>query len=266
MKLDCVEPPTVRAFVDGKEFTDIPEDLFIPPDALEVLLDSFSGPLDLLLYLIKKENIDILDIPIISITNQYLKYIDLMEARKMELAAEYLVMAAMLAEIKSRLMLPSLEDTDDEVDDPRMVLVRKLQAYEEMKYASEKLDNLKRYDRDIFSVTICSPDRDESVHYPELNLSELLSAMQQLLIRVDHTVSHQIKKETLSVNERMAFILSALQNKNWLSFSEVVNHVEGKAGVVVSLLAILELAKKSIIFVIQTDAFSQIYLQANVNE
>ena len=255
--------PEIRAIVDGKELTQVPDDLFIPPDALEVLLDSFSGPLDLLLYLIRKQNIDILDIPIMSITKQYLQYIQLMECRRLELAADYLLMAAMLAEIKSRLLLPvSADSGEEEDDDPRMTLVRRLQAYEQMKQAAELLDALPRKERDTFLIQVM-PDELETIKvHPEVELVELIEAMKSLLQREEHLTHHQIAKEIMSVRERMSQILLQLQHNKVLEFNQLFTLEEGRMGLVVSLLAILELARQSLVIITQTQAFSPIHLQA----
>ncbi|HCD9282835.1 TPA: segregation/condensation protein A [Legionella pneumophila] len=262
MNIDLQPAPVVKAVVDGKEITQFPEDLYIPPDALEVLLDSFTGPLDLLLYLIRKQNIDILDIPMTSITNQYLQYIQLMENRRMELAAEYLLMAAMLAEIKSRLLLPVTPDSEEEEEDPRMTLVRQLQAYEQIKQAAELLDGLPRQDRDNFTIQV-NPDEVETIKvYPEVELSELVEAMKVLLKREEHYSKHQVSRELMSVRERMSRILFQLQHQKILEFSQLYTLEEGRMGLVVSYLAILELAKQSLLIITQTQPFSPIHLQA----
>lgn len=263
MSNELSEKPGIRAIVDGKELTQVPDDLFIPPDALEVLLDSFSGPLDLLLYLIRKQNIDILNIPMTSITNQYLQYIQLMEFRRMELAADYLLMAAMLAEIKSRLLLPVAPDDDEEnEEDPRMVLVRRLQAYEQMKLAAELLDSLPRQDRDNFVVQV-NPDEIETIKvHPDVELSDLIEAMRSLLKKEEHSTHHEIRRELMSVRERMSSILYKLQEHKVLEFTQLFTLEEGRMGLVVSLLAILELARQSLLVITQTQAFSPIHLQA----
>lgn len=251
-----------KAIVEGKELTKVPDDLFIPPDALEILLDSFSGPLDLLLYLIRKQNIDILNIPITSITKQYLHYIQLMESRRMELAADYLLMAAMLAEIKSRMLLPSTATEEEEDDDPRMALVRRLQAYEQMKQAAGLLDALPRQERDHFVVQVV-PDELETIKvYPDVELSELIDAMRSLLKKEQHLTHHHIAREVLSVRERMNSVLLQLQQHKVLDFSCTYKIEEGRMGLVVSLLAILELARQSLLIITQTHAFSPIHLQA----
>lgn len=258
-----IQPESRTIIVDGKELTQVPDDLFIPPDALEVLLDSFSGPLDLLLYLIRKQNIDILDIPMVSITKQYLQYIQLMESRRLELAADYLLMAAMLAEIKSRLLLPVSPSAEDEEDeDPRMTLVRRLQAYEQIKYAAEFLDALPRTERDTFLIQIMPAEVEVIKRHPEVELAELMDAMRGLLQREERFSNHQISKEAMSVRERMSHVLQQLQKHNVLEFSQLFTFTEGRMGLVVTLLAILELARQSLVVITQTQSFSPIHLQA----
>jgi len=255
--------PEIKAFVEGKEFTEIPEDLFIPPDALEVLLDSFSGPLDLLLYLIRKQNIDILDIPIVRITQQYLQYIHLMENRRLELAAEYLLMAATLAEIKSRLLLPvSPQSAEEEEEDPRMVLVRCLQAYEQIKKAAEFIDALPRQERDQFAINLKAPEIELLKIHPEVSLEDLIMAMQQILKKEEQTSHHQITREVMSVRERMSLVLEKIQQGTVVELRELFTQEEGRMGLVVSLLAILELARQSLIIITQHEAFSPVHLQA----
>lgn len=251
------------AIVEGKELTRVPDDLFIPPDALEVLLDSFSGPLDLLLYLIRKQNLDILNIPITSITKQYLQYIQLMEAKRMELAAEYLLMAAMLAEIKSRMLLPITPSNEEEEDeDPRMALVRRLQAYEQMKQAAELLDNLPRQDREHFIIQILPNSLETIKVHPDVALEELVLAMSSLLVKEQHFSHHEIARELLSVRERMNSILLKVQEEKVVDFSSLYTVEEGRMGLVVSLLAILELARQSLLIITQTQTFAPIHLQA----
>ncbi len=254
--------PEFRAIVDGKTVTQIPDDLFIPPDALEVLLDSFSGPLDLLLYLIRKQNIDILNIPMLSITRQYLHYIQLMEERRMELAADYLLMAAMLAEIKSRLLLP-LTPNEEEIDeDPRMALVRRLQAYEQIKEAAQLLDALPRQERDHFSIYVMPDELEVIKVHPDVSLNELVNTFFSLALKEEQGADHQIERELLSVRERMNYVLTQLQYHRVLAFTTLYDHKEGRMGLVVSLLAILELARQSLLMITQTQAFSPIHLQA----
>lgn len=263
MDIELSSKPEVKAVVDGKVLTELPDDLFIPPDALEVLLDSFSGPLDLLLYLIRKQNIDILDIPIVSITKQYLHYIQLMECRRLELAADYLLMAAMLAEIKSRLLLPAPPASEeDEEEDPRMALVRKLQAYEQIKIAAGLLDALPRQERDHFLIQVAPSELEQIIVHPEVELKDIIDAMKSLLQREEQTSHHQVSREALSVRERMSHILLLLQEHNILEFNQLFSIKEGRIGLVVSLLAILELARQSLIVITQNEAFSPIHLQA----
>lgn len=263
MDIELSSRPEVNAIVDGKAFTQIPDDLFIPPDALEVLLDSFSGPLDLLLYLIRKQNIDILDIPIVSITKQYLQYINLMECKRLELAADYLLMAAMLAEIKSRLLLPvSPSSEEEEGEDPRMILVRRLQAYEQIKQAAELLDTLPRQDRDNFLIQVNAPEMELIKTHPDVDLVELIEAMRDLFKREEQTSSHQISREAMSVRERMSAVLLQLQEHKVLEFRQLFTLEEGRMGLVVSLLAILELARQSLVVITQNEAFAAIHLQA----
>ncbi|KTD50802.1 segregation and condensation protein A [Legionella quateirensis] len=263
MNVELSNKPEIRAIVDGVELTQVPDDLFIPPDALEVLLDSFSGPLDLLLYLIRKQNIDILDIPMVSITRQYLQYIQLMECRRLELAADYLLMAAMLAEIKSRLLLPvTANSEDEEEEDPRMTLVRKLQAYEQIKEAAQLLDALPRKDRDNFIIQI-TPDEIETIKvHPEVELADLIDAMKGLLLKEEQMTHHQIAREAMSVRERMSIVLLKLQEHKVVEFTQLFCFEEGRMGLVVSLLAILELARQSLIVITQNQPFSPIHLQA----
>ncbi|MFI4919590.1 MAG: segregation and condensation protein A [Legionellales bacterium] len=249
--------------VSGKEYTQLPDDLFIPPDALEVLLDSFSGPLDLLLYLIRKQNLDILDIPMMSITKQYLHYIQLMECRKLELAADYLLMAAMLAEIKSKLLLPvTLNNEEDLDEDPRMTLVKRLQAYEQIKIAAALLDAVPRQDREHFTIQVSPCEIEHIKLHPEVELADLLFAMKSLLQKEDHRTHHQISREVMSVRERMSFILLQLQEHNILEFTQLFSFEEGRMGLVVSLLAILELARQALLVITQVQAFSPIHIKA----
>lgn len=247
--------------VAGEVYDRLPEDLFIPPDALEVLLESFSGPLDLLLYLIRKQNLDILDIPIESIVEQYLQYIQLMKKRRLELAAEYLLMAAMLAEIKSRMLLPRVDtESAEEEDDPRMELVRRLQAYEQIKSAAETLDTLQRDERDTFRVSLEPEACEVPKTYPSVSLADLMAAIGSILLRETQFQTHQIQREPLSVRERMGTVLQQLEAGKELSLQDLYKPAEGRGGLVVSLLAILELARQSLIVLIQANPFSPIYL------
>ncbi len=263
METELSIKPEIRAVVDGKEYTQVHDDLFIPPDALEVLLDSFSGPLDLLLYLIRKQNIDILNIPIMSITKQYLQYIELMECRKLELAADYLLMAAMLAEIKSRLLLPVVPSNDEELEeDPRMVLVRRLQAYEQIKQAAELLDSLPRQDRDNFLIQVNPAELEVIKVLPEVDLVDLIEAMKSLLKKEENFSHHQISREAMSVRDRMSSVLLQLQDNKVMELTQLFSLEEGRMGLVVTLLAILELARQSLLVITQNQAFSPIHIKA----
>ncbi len=256
---ELIEP---LAKVMGQPFQEAPEDLYIPPDALEVFLDAFEGPLDLLLYLIRKQNVDILNIPIAEITRQYIGYIEMMENLRLELAAEYLVMAALLAEIKSRMLLPRIPDEEDEEDDPRAFLIRKLQEYEAIKKAAEQLDELPRYERDLFDVSVNTATVDVKQNLPDVQLKELLLAFQQVLKRAEQFTHHQISREPLSVRERMATILEKLNRATQLPFTALFARKEGKGGVVVSFLAILELSKEGCIDILQPEPGGDIAIQS----
>lgn len=250
------------ATVLGRHWLEMPQDLYIPPDALEVFLEAFEGPLDFLLYLIKKQNLDILDIPIAKITAQYLEYIALMEGLRFELAAEYLVMAASLAEIKSRMLLPRPEPlAGEEVDDPRAELVRRLQEYERYKKAAENIDALPRMERDIVKASVDLPELTQTRPLPTVELRDLILAFQEVLQRATLTQKHLVKMEPLSVRERMSHILQAL-NTELVTFQSLFNPTEGRAGVVVSFLAILELLRNAAIEIVQAEPMSQIYLRA----
>lgn len=259
-----VEGLTVIATVAGEPVTEVPHDLFIPPDALEVLLDSFTGPLDLLLYLIRRQNIDIMDIPIVKITRQYMQYIELMEQRRLELAADYLVMAAMLAEIKSRLLLPREPSAEDNPEaDPRMELVRRLQEYEQYKYAAQMMDTLVRCDRDVFPVQINVDNLSLVKPQPEVQLSVLVTAMASLLTECERNVSHPVQRELLSVRDRMSTVLARLQAEHYLGLQDLYRVDEGRMGLIVSLLAILELAKQSLLIIMQTEPYALVYIRAH---
>lgn len=257
---------TGTILVEGQALTELPADLFIPPDALEVLLDSFTGPLDLLLYLIRKQNIDIMNIPIESIARQYLQYIKLMHRQRLELAADYLVMAAMLAEIKSRLLLPVTPAAEGEEEvDPRLELVRRLQAYEEIKQAAEQLDQLSRDERDTFVVQLPVDPVSLPKQYPEVDLEELLAAMGSLLMREKQFSKHAIQREALSVRERMGMVLHKIQQQGRVELCDLFDADEGRGGLVVSLLAILELARQYLVKITQGHAFGQIHIEAASN-
>ena len=251
------------AVVQGSPLTEIPKDLYIPPDALEVFLEAFAGPLDLLLYLIKRQNLDILDIPIARVTEQYMRYIDVMEELHLELAGEYLVMAAMLAEIKSRMLLPRPEQEDDE-EDPRAELVRRLQEYERYKQAAEDIDALPRLDRDYFGTIIDFPDRSTRSKPPEVSLDAILQTFGEVLQRAEMFSHHHIQREPLSVRERMVSILDRIGADDFTDFKDLFVVEEGKAGVIVVLLAILELSRESLIDIVQNESNGPIYIKATV--
>lgn len=253
-----------EALVYGKPVNQLPQDLYIPPEALEIFLEAFEGPLDFLLYLIKKQNIDILDIPIVQITEQYMGYIDLMEVLNLDLAAEYLVMAAMLGEIKSRMLLPKPELDDDEAEDPRTELVRRLQQYEVFRKAAFNLDELPRQERDFEVVNTALSDVEEVQAYPDVELQELLIAFAHLLKKESRQVSHQVSAEQLSVNEKMAFVLDKIPNDQHVEFQTLIVPEEGRLGIVVTFMAILELIKKRIVKLMQTDVFAPIHIQKRV--
>ncbi len=252
----------VIALVNGVPFTEIPIDLYIPPDALEVFLETFEGPLDLLLYLIRRQNLDILDIPIAAITKQYIAYIDMMVEMRMELAAEYLLMAAILAEIKSRLLLPRPTTAEAEEEDPRAELVRRLQEYERFKAAAEDLDKLPRCERDVFELGgVDASTVTVRKLYPEVDLQDVLTAFADVLRRADRSTHHRIVREPLSVRERMSSVLSRLKEKPLLAFSELFNRREGRQGALVSLLAILELCKERFIEIIQEEPLGELFIR-----
>ena len=250
------------ALVQGQPITQVPHDLYIPPDALEVILDAFEGPLDLLLYLIRRQNLDILDIPITEITNQYVEYIEMLQDVQFELAAEYLVMAAILAEIKSRMLLPRPVSEDGEETDPRAELVRRLQEYERFKQAAEDLDELPRVGRD-FAVTEAFVENKSVVRLPpQVELREILAALKDVLGRAELFGSHQIFSEPLSVRERMSRIMSALRDNPYMEFHHLFDPEEGRMGVVVSFLALMELAREQLVDMVQNEPFGQIYIKA----
>ena len=249
------------ALVQGEPLTVIPQDLYIPPDALLVFLEAFEGPLDLLLYLIKRQNIDILNIPVAAITRQYMEYIALMEHLELELAAEYLVMAAMLAEIKSRMLLPRPTETQDE-EDPRAELVRRLQEYEQFKQAAEDLDALDRLERDIHLTSIDIPRFEVEVPLPGISLSDLMSAFRDVVNRAEQFASHHVEREPLSVRERMVRVLERINADEFTAFTDFFEPAEGRMGVVVSFIAVLELLKESLIELVQSKPYAPIYVKA----
>ena len=257
-----VQQPLPLAFINGEALIEKPEDLYIPPDALEVILETFEGPLDLLLYLIRRQKLDIINLPILQITRQYMDYVDVMKELKLELAGEYLLMAAILAEVKSRMLLPKHEDADDEEEDPRAELIRRLREYEVVKYAAEEIDKLPRQQRDFFVV---QADVDESVEpiriLPEVTLQELVLSFQQAMKKAKNLEHHHIEKEVLSTRERMSHILDIIGPTAYTSFDELFDVEEGKAGVVVTFLAILELVKEDLIEIVQAQPFANIHIK-----
>lgn len=250
------------AIVQGQAVTQVPKDLYIPPDALEVFLEAFEGPLDLLLYLIRRQNLDILDIPIAEITKQYMSYIGLLNEQQFELAAEYLVMAAILAEIKSRMLLPRPTGDDEDEDDPRAELVRRLQEYERFKQAAEDIDDLPRQGRDWVVAGAHMPERTVIQIPPEVKLDDMIEALRDVLSRAELFTSHQIQMEPLSVRERMTSIMDRLRSNPYLEFHYFFTPEEGRMGVVVTFLAIMELTRERVIDIIQNEALGQIYLKA----
>ena len=256
------ESPEYIVLVRGELLSVLPPDLYIPPDALEVFLDAFQGPLDLLIYLIRKHNLDILDIPIAEVTRQYMAYVDLRKEVKLELAAEYLVMAALLAEIKSRMLLPKPVNAEVEEEDPRAELIRRLQEYEQFKQAALDLDALPRLERDWFPAHAEAIEVTQRILLPEVNLPDLISALQDVFKRAHLLTRHQISREPLSVRERMTDVLSRVTGGQFIEFTQLFPQDEGRAGVVVTLLALLELVKCGLIEVVQTENFAPIHVRA----
>jgi len=253
------------AIVMGEPYVTPPTDLYIPPDALEVFLDAFEGPLDLLLYLIRRQNLDILNIPIAEITDQYIQYIEMMTDLRLELAADYLVMAAMLAEIKSRMLLPRPVSEEEEGEDPRAELIRRLQEYERYKQAAEDLDGLNHMTRDNFQCHAALLERHVEVQEPDVDLREILLALKDVLHRADMFTSHRVEREPLSVREKMSQVLQKVTGDSYVRFTELFDVTEGRLGVVVTFLAVLELIKGSLLELVQTEAFAPIHVKAVVS-
>ena len=250
------------AYVAGEAITEAPKDLYIPPDALEIFLEAFEGPLDLLLYLIKRQNIDILEINVADITDQYMAYVELMHASQFELAAEYLVMAAMLAEIKSRILLPRQEEEEAEEGDPRMQLIRRLQEYERFKQAAEDINELPRMDRDYHRAKAAIPEIERITPDPAVDLQEILIALSGVLRRADMFEHHHIQFETLSTREKMSEIMIHLSGHKFVPLSSLLEKDEGRLGIVVTFLAVMELMKDSMVEIVQTDPFGPIHLKS----
>lgn len=247
----------------GQDYNELPKDLYIPPEALEVVLETFEGPLDLLLFLIRKNNLDILDIPVFEVTRQYMQYIYIMDSLKIELAAEYLSMAAILAEIKSRLLLPKPKTDNEEEEDPRAELIRKLKEYERFKEVSEKIDEMPRVGRDIFISKISNIIKHKEVVLPKVDVSDLLAAMYKVIERADNFAHHMITPDKISLRDKMSNILQGLRDlgSDYVEFTHFFNPKEGKVGIVVTVMAILELSKDFLIEVVQNQAYAPIYLR-----
>ena len=250
------------AVVDGEPITALPQDLYIPPYALQVFLEAFEGPLDLLLYLIRRQNIDILDIPIAEITQQYVQYIELMSELQLELAGEYLVMAAMLAEIKSRMLLPRPQADEEDEDDPRAELVRRLQEYERFKKAAQDISDLPRLERDVFVASADAPDRKVTQQLPDVTMKELLIAFHDVLKRAEMFSNLHVQREPLSVRQRMSEILARVKAGQFTGFEDLFDPEEGRMGVAVTFIAVLELLKESVIEVVQSDEFAPLHVRA----
>ena len=252
------------AFVMGQAVTELPRDLYIPPRALEVFLEAFEGPLDLLLYLIRRQNLDILDIDVSEITEQYMRYVELMDAMQFELAAEYLLMAAVLAEIKSRMLLPRSADVEDDEEDPRAQLIRRLQEYERFKKAAEDIEALPRMERDTWIGSAEVPAIERTRVDPEVDIRELVLALGEVLNRADMYESHHIQREALSTRERMSEVLERLAGRQFVPFVSLFPASEGRLGVVVTFLAVMELIKESLVEVVQSDQFGAIHVKARI--
>jgi segregation and condensation protein A len=250
------------AVVEGQPVTELPRDLYIPPQALEVFLEAFEGPLDLLLYLIRRQNLDILDIPIAEITRQYTRYIELMQVLQLELAGEYLLMAATLAEVKSRMLLPRTPSAEAGEDaDPRAELVRRLQEYERFKRAAEGIDRMARLERDTWVATAELVDRKVTRIAPQVSLQEMLLAFQEVLARSDMFAHHHVQREPLSVRQRMSDVMSALNASSFLDFVRLFRPDEGRRGVTVTFVAILELLREGLIEIVQSEAYGPLHVR-----
>jgi len=250
------------AVVNGEPFSQLPRDLYIPPQALEVFLEAFEGPLDLLLYLIRRHNLDILDIPLAEITRQYMQYIELMQDLQLELAGEYLVMAATLAEIKSRMLLPRPGGAEEEGGDPRAELVRRLQEYERFKRAALDLDGLTRLERDVWPTAVELKERRVVRSLPQVTLQEMLVAFKEVVARAEMFAHHHIERERLSVGERMSDILAILGTAGFVEFARLFRPAEGRMGVTVTFVAILELMREGLIDIVQAEAYAPLHVRA----
>ena len=266
--LPASEPPPEQvempfAIVNGEPFTQMPRDLYIPPQAMEVFLEAFEGPLDLLLYLIRRQNLNILDIPLAEITRQYMKYIEVMTELQLELAGEYMVMAATLAEIKSRMLLPRPKvDEDGNEEDPRAELVRRLQEYERFKRAAEGIDALPRLERDVWTTSAEMKDRKVVRLLPQITLQEMLIAFKEVVVRSEMFAHHHIQRERLSVRARMGDILSTLEHSSFVEFVRLFRPEEGRMGITVTFVAILELVREGLIDIVQAEPFAPLHVRA----
>jgi segregation and condensation protein A len=250
------------AVVEGQPITEMPRDLYIPPQALEVFLEAFEGPLDMLLYLIRRQNLDILDIPIAEITRQYMRYIELMQVLQLELAGEYLLMAATLAEVKSRMLLPRVgNDEPTEESDPRAELVRRLQEYERFKRAAEGIDRMPRLERDVWVASADLVDRKIVRMPPQVTLQEMLLAFQEVLSRSDMFAHHHVQREPLSVRQRMTDVLSSLTAGTFVDFVQLFSAAEGRRGVTVTFVAVLELLREGLIEIVQAEAYAPLHVR-----
>jgi segregation and condensation protein A len=250
------------AVVEGEPLTEMPRDLYIPPDALQVFLEAFEGPLDLLLYLIRRQNLDILDIPLAEITRQYMQYIEVMRELQLELAGEYMLMAATLAEIKSRMLLPRPQSDGAEEEDPRAELVRRLQEYERFKRAAEDMEELSRVDRDTFPASAEVVERRVVKLLPAVTMQEMLVALKDVMSRAEMFAHHHVQRERLSVRQRMSDVLSALRAQSFVEFAQLFRAEEGRMGVTVTFSAILELLREGLIEIVQAEQFAPIHVRA----
>lgn len=258
-----LQPELPLAMVKGEAITRLPDDLYIPPDALEIFLEAFEGPFDLLLWLIRRQNLDILDIPVADVTRQYMVYVELMHEVHFELAADYLVMAAMLSEIKSRMLLPRPEESvEEQEEDPRLELIRRLQEYERYKKAAESIRELPQMERDLFSARVYQHEVETSKPLPDVSLDDLIHALASVLERAKAFTHHHVQREQLSVREKMTQLLAAISADRFTEFEQLFHLEEGRAGVVVTFLAVLELLKAALLEVTQQEPFAKIYVKA----
>ena len=252
------------ALIAGETLTKWPNDLYIPPDALEIVLEDFEGPLDLLLYLIRRQNINILDLPVANITKQYMQYIELMNFMRLDLAADYLVMATILTEIKSRMLLPRPESTEDDSEDPRVELIKRLQEYEIFKDAAQKLDARPRLDRDLYLAYARIEDPEPNNVEATVDMNDLVEAMRKVIIMTARRQNLHVNREALSVKDRMSQILEKVRGGDYVSLSDFFSANEGRQGLVVSFIAVLELVRDRILVLSQNEPFSIIHVKAKI--